>query len=73
VDIFDHVTSLARASRSRVSKKWRGHFISVARRLPARGGSTFIATASSATLLMNSAYKPVYEQNLGQLYSKHVV
>jgi len=24
VDIFDHVTSLARASRSRASKNWRG-------------------------------------------------
>ena len=33
MDIFDHVTSLARASRSRsrVSKNRRGHFISVSR------------------------------------------
>jgi len=35
VDIFDHVTSMAWASRSRVSKNYRGHIISVSRRLPA--------------------------------------
>jgi len=29
VDIFDHVTSLARATHSRVSKNRRGHFIPV--------------------------------------------
>jgi len=68
VDIFDYVTSLARASRSRVSKNRRGHFINVSRRLPARGGSACIATASSATLLWNQlCLKPVYGQNVGLL------
>jgi len=36
VDIFDHMTSLARASHSShsvVLKNWWGHFISVSRRL----------------------------------------
>jgi len=42
VDIFDYVTSLARATRRRVSKNRRGHFISVSRRLPAHGGSAYI-------------------------------
>jgi len=42
VDIFDHVTSLARASRSRESKNRRGHFISVSRWLPVRGNCTCI-------------------------------
>jgi len=42
VDIFDHVTSLARVSRSSVAKNRRDHFISVSRRLPARGGSAWI-------------------------------
>jgi len=43
VDIFDHLTSLARASRSRVSKNRRDHFISASRRLPACGGSACIS------------------------------
>jgi len=45
VDIFDHVTSLARASHSSVEELagW-GHFISVSRRLPACGGSACIST-----------------------------
>jgi len=68
VDIFDYVMSLARASRSRVSKNRRGHFINVSRWLPARGGSACIATASSATQLWNQlCLKPVYGQNVGLL------
>jgi len=70
MDISDHVTSLASFSYSRVWKNWRGHFISVSRRLPVRGGSACISIAPSAALLRNhisSAYKLVYEQNVGLL------
>ena len=48
---INHVTSLARASRSRVSKNRRGHFISVSRRLPARGvGSSECISIATSTV-----------------------
>jgi len=45
------VTSLARASRSRVSKNRRGHFISVSRRLLAHGvGSSECISIATSTV-----------------------